>query len=104
MKTYNKLVRDKILKILKKSGVGHNYHIAENDVEYLKKLHEKLQEEIGEFKTEPSVEEFADILQVLESIAKFHKFDLNQIKEVKSSKKYSKGGFDNRIILESTNE
>jgi len=104
MKTYNKLVRDKILKILKKSGVGHKYHIAENDAEYLEKLYKKLQEEIGEFREEPSVEEFADILQVLESIVKFHKFDLNDIKEVKSSKRHNKGGFDNRIILESTNE
>lgn len=103
MKTYNKLVRDKILKILKKSGVGHKYHIAENDAEYLEKLYEKLQEEIGEFKEDPSVEEFADIMQVLESIARFYKFDLTNIKEVKANKRYSKGGFDNRIILEETN-
>jgi predicted house-cleaning noncanonical NTP pyrophosphatase (MazG superfamily) len=104
MKTYNKLVRAKILKILKKSGVGYKYHIAEKDSEYLEKLHEKLQEEIEEFKEEPSVEEFADIMQVLESIARFYDFNLNDIKESKTSKKYKRGGFDNRIILESTNE
>lgn len=103
MKIYNKLVRDKILKILKKSGVSHKYHIAKDDSEFLEKLYEKLHEEIQEFKEEPSVEEFADILQVLEAIAKHHCFNLDKIKEVKGSKKYNKGGFDNRIILEETN-
>ena len=49
MTTYNKLVRDKILKILKKSGVKYKYHIAKDNTEYLTKLYEKLQEEIGEF-------------------------------------------------------
>jgi len=104
MKTYNKLVRDKILKILKKSGVGYKYHIAKDDAEFLEKLYEKLQEEILEFREKPSVEEFADILQVLEAIAKFNDFDLNKIKEVKANKLYNKGGFNSRIILEETNK
>lgn len=103
MKTYNKLVRDKILKELKKSGVGYKYHIAKDDGEFLEKLYDKLQEEIQEFREEPSIEEFADILQVLEAIAKFNNFDLNKIKEVKANKFYKKGGFNNRIILEETN-
>ena len=103
MITYNKLVRDKILKILKKSGVGHKYHIAKDDTEFLEKLYEKLQEEIQEFREKPSLEEFADILQVLETIAKFNEFDLNKIKEVKANKLHNKGGFNNRIILEETN-
>lgn len=104
MKTYDKLVRDNVLKILKKSSVGHKYHIAEDDTEFKEKLYKKLQEEIREFKAEPSLEEFADIMQVLESIAKFYNFSLKDIKEVKGKKRIEKGGFDNRIILESTNE
>ncbi|HPW67040.1 MAG TPA: nucleoside triphosphate pyrophosphohydrolase [Salinivirgaceae bacterium] len=104
MKIYhNKLVRDKILKTLKKSGVGHKYHIAKDDTEFLEKLNEKLREEIQEFNEKPSIEEFADILQVLETIARFHSFDLNEIKEAKANKFYNKGGFNNRIVLEETN-
>jgi hypothetical protein len=30
-------------------------------------------------------------------------FDVNDIKEVKANKFYTKGGFNNRIILEETN-
>jgi predicted house-cleaning noncanonical NTP pyrophosphatase (MazG superfamily) len=100
MTTYNKLVRDKILKIIKKSGSGYKYHIAKDNTEYLTKLYEKLQEEITEFKEKPSTEEFADILEVLEAIGKFHNFHLDHIKEVKSKKKLERGSFDNRIILE----
>jgi predicted house-cleaning noncanonical NTP pyrophosphatase (MazG superfamily) len=100
MKVYNKLVRDKILKIIKKSGSPYKYHIAKDDAEYLEKLYEKLTEEIQEFKETPSVDEFSDIMEVLESIAKFHGFHLNTIKEVKGKKKLERGSFDNRIILE----
>jgi len=57
--TYNKLVRDKIPKIIEKSGKKAVIYIAD-DKEYLKKLYEKLLEEIGEFKENPSPEELAD--------------------------------------------
>ncbi|MFA5207280.1 MAG: nucleoside triphosphate pyrophosphohydrolase [Candidatus Paceibacterota bacterium] len=100
MTTYNKLVRDKILKIIKKSGSGYKYHIAKDDTEFLEKLYEKLQEEITEFKEKPSVDEFVDMLEVLEAIAKYYKFKLNDIKTIKTKKKIDRGGFNNRIILE----
>ena len=100
MKVYNKLVRDKILKIIKKSGSGCKYHIAKDDNEFLEKLYEKLGEEILEFKEKPSLEEFADIMEVLEALAKFYDFHLDKIKEVKAKKKLERGSFDNRIILE----
>lgn len=100
MTRYDKLVRDKILKIIKKSGSGYKYHIAKDDTEFLAKLYEKLEEEIQEFKEKPSLDEFADIMEVLEALAKFHDFHLDKIKEVKANKKYNRGSFDNRIILE----
>jgi predicted house-cleaning noncanonical NTP pyrophosphatase (MazG superfamily) len=100
MTVYNKLVRDKILKIIKKSGAGYKYHIAKDDNEYQEKLYEKLEEEIREFKENPSLDEFVDIMEVLEALAKFHDFHLDKIKEVKAKKKMERGSFDNRIILE----
>jgi predicted house-cleaning noncanonical NTP pyrophosphatase (MazG superfamily) len=100
LKQYNKLVRDKILEIIKKSGSNYKYHIAKDDTEYLEKLYEKLQEEINEFKDIPSIEEFADILEVLEALAKFYDFHQDRINEAKLNKKTNRGCFDNRIILE----
>jgi predicted house-cleaning noncanonical NTP pyrophosphatase (MazG superfamily) len=100
---YNKLVRDRIPEIIKKSGSKYKTHIAD-DKEYLEKLYEKLDEEIKEFKEKPSVEEFVDILQVLEGISIFKGFHLEEIKEVKKMKKARRGGFEKRIILDSTND
>lgn len=102
MITYNKLVRDRIPEIIKKSGSKCRYHIITDDNEYLEKLHEKLQEEIGEFKTKPSSEEFVDVLEVLEAISKFYGYHIDGIKDLKKDKKLKRGGFDKRIVLETT--
>jgi predicted house-cleaning noncanonical NTP pyrophosphatase (MazG superfamily) len=99
MKQYNKLVRDNIPEILKKKKVKFKSHTASKK-EYLDKLYEKLIEEFEEFKAKPSVEEFGDILEVLESIGRYHRLDLTEIKMMKKMKKDNNGGFDKRIILD----
>jgi predicted house-cleaning noncanonical NTP pyrophosphatase (MazG superfamily) len=102
MTRYDKLVRDKIPDNIARSGTKCKYHTIRNNKEFLEKLYEKINEEIGEFKENPSVEEFSDIMEVLESIAKYHMFDLEEIKVAKKGKKVVKGGFDKRIFLEYT--
>ena len=72
--TYNKLVRDKIPEMIGKSGKKAVIYIAD-DKEYLEKLYEKLLEEIGEFKENPSPEELADILEVCDAIREYFKID-----------------------------
>jgi predicted house-cleaning noncanonical NTP pyrophosphatase (MazG superfamily) len=101
MKQYNKLVRDKIPDILKGKKVKFKSHTA-NKKEYLDKLYEKLIEEFEEFKAKPSTEEFGDMLEVLESIGKYYKLDLLEIKMKKKIKKDSNGGFEKKIILDET--
>ena len=56
---YNKLVRDKIPKIIEKDGQTPVIHIA-NKKEYKQKLLEKLQEEVDEFLKDQNQEELAD--------------------------------------------
>jgi predicted house-cleaning noncanonical NTP pyrophosphatase (MazG superfamily) len=101
MTQYNKLVRDNIPDILKKKKVKFKSHTASKK-EYLDKLYEKLIEEFEEFKTKPSTEEFADVLEVMEAIGRYHNLDLQEIKMMKKTKKESNGGFDKRIILDET--
>ena len=100
MIVYHKLVRDKILKILKLKGVGHKYHIAD-DKEYNEKLYEKLQEEILEFKENPSAEEMADVMEVLNALGRFHNISQRKIGLKMYEKVHERGGFYSRIILES---
>jgi len=96
---YNKLVRDKIPAIIEKSGKKHKTYIADTN-EYKKRLLEKLLEEASEFKEEPSIEELADIMEVIESIKSVYDFNDDEINEVRHAKAENRGGFKERIILD----
>ena len=98
---YNKLVRDKIPEIIERNGDSAKVHTASDD-EYFKKLKEKLSEEVKEFSKEESEEELADILEVIEAISEFKKFDKNRVLSIKESKAIKSGKFSKRIVLEET--
>lgn len=102
MKVYNKLVRDRIPYIIKKSGAGCKFHIAKDDAEFEAKLFEKLQEEIGEFKETHTPEEFADIMEVMEAISTYFQINLGDVKKAKKEKKLERGSFRDKVILETT--
>ncbi|ABR56567.1 conserved hypothetical protein [Methanococcus aeolicus Nankai-3] len=95
---YDKLVRDKIPKIIEKSGHNPMVYIAE-DNEYMGRLYDKLIEEIEEFKENPSSEELADILEVCEAIGTYYGISLNEVKEIKNKKFKERGGFSKKLIL-----
>ena len=96
---YNKLVRDKIPNIIKKDNKNPIIHIADSE-EYWKKLKEKLTEEVNEFLNDSNEEEIADILEVINAICKFRKFDKNKMDYIKKQKAEERGKFDKRIILD----
>lgn len=98
---YHKLVRDKIPEIIKSKGSNTKIHFA-NDLEYETSLIKKIQEEVTEFITKPNVEELADITEVIESYLKFKNIPLGELKKIQQKKKNERGGFEKRIILEST--
>jgi len=66
-KVYEKLVRDNIPDIIKKSGKDCVIEIMD-DVEYVKELNKKLAEEVDEYLSSGSIEEIADIMEVIYSI------------------------------------
>lgn len=96
---YDKLVRDKIPQIIADNNKGYKVHIAD-DQEYLDKLFIKVQEELEEFKEDPSVEEMADIFEVLDGLIDFFDLGYDDIINKKKEKKEERGGFKDRIILE----
>ena len=71
-KVFNKLVRDKIPDIIKSNGENSITRVLE-DEEYRKELYKKLLEETDEViksqNMEETLEELADVLEVLKSIA-----------------------------------
>ena len=96
---YNKLVRDKIPEYIEGKGEKAVWHIAE-EAEYWEKLKEKLIEEIEEFKKDEAPEEFADLLEVIDAIREYKKFDFSELERIKEEKARTRGRFEKRIILD----
>ena len=100
---YNKLVRDKIPEIIESNGENPVIRILENDeykVELEKKLLEEYKEVIEATKTEERLEELADMLEVLISLAKLEDKSLKDVIELADRKREKRGGFDKKIFLE----
>jgi len=96
---YNKLVRDKIPEYIKAKGGNPIFHIA-GEKEYWEKLKQKLFEEFEEFKKDESVEEFADLLEVIDAIYDYKKFDRSEITQIRNKKSMERGKFKKGIVLD----
>jgi predicted house-cleaning noncanonical NTP pyrophosphatase (MazG superfamily) len=71
-----------------------------DEKEYWEKLKEKLVEEMEEFKADESIEEFADLLEVIDAVATYKKFDMTEVNKVREKKAEERGRFNDRIILD----
>lgn len=94
-----KLVRDLIPQIMEMNGQHANFRIADFS-EYKTRLIDKLKEETQEFSEDPSQEELADILEVIESIKIAYGYTTQEIESVRQDKRQRRGGFEKHIILE----
>ena len=97
--TYNKLVRDKIPEEINNvKGRKANYRVL-NDNEYLQELDKKLFEEAHEFIEEHSVEELADLIEVIETIMKEKKILHKDVEIARELKNKKKGAFKDKVYL-----
>ena len=97
-KTYNKLVRDKIPKIIESSGNTCTTRILSHE-EYIDMLDKKLNEECAEYQADKNIEELADILEVIYAIAKAKGTSIEELEKVRLEKAEKRGGFDEKILL-----
>ena len=103
MRRYNKLVRDKIPEHLDKLNLKHKTHIADNN-EYFWKLKEKLMEEVTEFIKEDTLEELADIVEVVHALAAYKNTTPKELEDIRTQKERERGAFKKRIILDVAEE
>ncbi len=96
---YNKLVRDKIPEnINSMEGRKCNYKIL-NNYEYLKELDNKLFEEAHEFVEEHSIEELADLMEVIFAIMKDKNISIEEVENARKIKNSKRGSFNDKIYL-----
>lgn len=100
---HNKLVRDKIPQIIEQSGKSCVTRVL-SDEEYAAALNAKLQEELNEYLADGSMEELADLLEVMMACTKARGHDFCEVEATRREKAEKRGGFEQRIFLESVTE
>lgn len=92
-----KLVRDKIPQIILADGKKPLIRVLDEE-EYLKELDRKLNEEVAEYQADKSVEEMADVLEVLFAICEARGHSVEELMELRKTKREQRGGFKRRIF------
>ena len=94
-----KLVRDKIPQIIQADGKSPIIRtLSEED--YLQELDKKLNEEVAEYQSDKSIEEMADVLEVLYAICEARGHSLEELEQVRKEKSDKRGAFKERIYWE----
>ncbi len=100
---YHKLVRDRIPEIIEKDGkTCVCSELSQED--YITMLDQKLNEELAEYQESKSMEELADLLEVMSAVAAARGSSLDEVEKIRQRKKEKRGGFGNRILLETVIE
>ncbi len=105
---FNKLVRDNIIKKITNNGEIASYRVLD-DMEYKRELLNKLKEECNEVidafaygQSGDMVIELADVLEVINYLAKSINVNMQEVYDVAMIKKDKNGGFDKKYYLEKT--
>ena len=97
---YKKLVRDRIPEIIASTGKICTVEIL-SDVEYLRMVDAKLDEELAEYHQDQNLEELADLLEVIRAAAVARGYTLEDLERVRAEKYEARGGFEKKILLKS---
>ena len=101
--TYNKLIRDKNVKIMEDKGCRVTYEILD-DERYGEELNKKLNEEINEYLVDYNIEEMADVMEVIYAILKYRGISFEELEKIRIEKRNRKGAFKNKVFLKNVEE
>ena len=100
---YNKLVRDRIPEIIEAEGKTCVCDVL-SDEDYLRLLDQKLNEELAEYQESKSLEELADLFEVMRAVVKARGWTLEKLEQVRADKADRRGGFEKKILLKEVEE
>jgi len=99
MKTiYNKLVRDRIPEIIEANGQTCVCRTLDEPA-YIAALDEKLNEELAEYQRDKSMEELADLLEVIRAVIQARGSTYEEVEAIRLDKAQKRGGFHKRNWL-----
>ena len=98
MKQYHKLIRDRIPEIIEADGKTCVCETL-SDEDYISLLDQKINEELAEYQESKSLEELADLLEVIQAVVKARGWTLDELEKVRADKSSKRGGFEKRILL-----
>jgi len=91
-------VRDRIPELIAASGKTCTVRVLD-DQEYVDKLHEKLAEELQEYLADGSVEELADLAELILAILDVKGVSPEEFEAIRRRKREERGGFSERLLL-----
>ncbi|MFC7233040.1 hypothetical protein ACFQMM_19835 [Saliphagus sp. GCM10025308] len=100
---YDKLVRDEIPTVVEANGERPITHVAD-DEEYDRRLLAKLEEECAEYREDRSLDELADVLEVVRACCVNEGWSIEELEERRREKAAERGGFEARVVLEAVVE
>ena len=100
---YSKLVRDRIPEIIRADGKICTTEVLSDD-RYLVMLDAKLAEELAEYQKDKSLEELADLLEVMQAVVRARGWTWEQLEQVQQEKAARRGGFEKKILLKEVKE
>lgn len=95
---YRKLVRDRIPEIITADGKTCRTEVLQQE-QYLAMLDAKLIEELAEYQESKSMEELADLLEVIHAVAAARGSSFEEVEAIRKKKAEKRGGFNDRIML-----
>ena len=97
-KSYNKLIRDRIPEVIEAAGKTCMTEIL-SDEQYVEMLDAKLNEELSEYQESKTLEELADLLEVMRSVIRARGWTWEQLEQVRQEKALQRGGFEKKLLL-----
>lgn len=95
---YHKLVRDRIPEIIEASGKRCETEVLSGTA-YLQMLDAKLDEELAEYHRDQTLEELADLMEVLYACAAARGYSPEELERARAEKAEKRGGFEKGLLL-----